>query len=238
LFVHPSSRLIFVVWSKSTVTGYDLVLSRFAGGAWQPFEVVSNGPEDEFDPQVAFGPDGKIHLVYWTQDANDGAGVVRYREAPANLGSWSLPQRVSFSDESARRPSIAIHQAMIKVGYEAWPTGSLDPASRDVVIASRELAANGWMPEWVAATGYSGALWTGLHAKGDELWVEWIDAETGPVSGEMAWRELGSDGSWTPITLEPFGNEEEYEFRVRENIRWEAQFGPSHPGGNDPPELE
>ncbi len=219
VLLHPETRLPFVVWARLNTDHFDLVLSRFESGAWQPLEIIAGGPRDERDPRVAFGEDGRVHLVYWIGAETEGA--VYYRSAPAGMESWSAPERVSAFGTTAQRPSIAIQQGVIKVAFETVSSEVADPGSKDIALARRS-DFDGFVIEWVASTTNTGAIWSGVHARGGDLWIEWLDQEATAEQGEMGWLRILANGSWSSVHSEPFDSEEERYFHVRGLIRQKA----------------
>ena len=219
VLLHPVTRLPFVVWARLNVEGFDIVLSRFEDGGWQPLETIAGELRDERDPRVVFSEDGRVHLVYWV--GAESEGVVYYRSAPPGMGSWSAPERVSASGSAAQRPSIATQQGVIKVVFETVSGEVANPGAKDIALARRS-DLDGFVIEWVASTINTGALWSGVHVRGGDLWIEWLDQETTPWQGEMGWLRILSDGSWSSVRREPYGSEEERYFHVRGLIRQKA----------------
>ena len=206
----PAVGLAAVAWSKNSVNGFDVVISRFDGTAWTtPTVVVGEPGVNELDPQLIVGADGSVHLFYWV----DGSSPrVFYTSAPAGMASWSTPIPVSPPGQVTCRPAGAFFGGQLRVVYEVHEFG-YGNSPRQVVIARYE--AGSFITEVVAMTSHLGEVRPQVHTQGGKLWVDWIDAETSGVSGELAWTRLDSQGLWEPISYEPYDGLVEREYHVR-----------------------
>jgi hypothetical protein len=212
MLVNPFSGLPTVAWARNSASGFDVVVSHFAGGAWSTPEVVAGGGDDELDPYLVLDPsDGTVHLFYWVDAA---IPVVMHRQAPADLSSWSAPVQVSNGIDPAFRPGGVVHNGVLKTVYEVHPFGS-GQTPRDVILANWD--GQSFVPQVLALTNHDGELWPRLHSHAGRLWLEWIDADD-----EMAWIRLENEGGWSPKHWESFATVEEREFHVRGAIRTKA----------------
>lgn len=210
--LNPVSGLPIVAWARNDATGFDIVLSTFAGGAWTTPVVLAGSTDDELDPFLLVDPtDGTVHLLYWVDNASPR---VMHREAPADLTSWSAPVQVSDPGEIAARPAAALHLGDLRVVYEAHTLGP-GGTPRQIILAIR--SGGSFTSELLATTGFEGENWPQVHCGSDRVWVEWIDAD-----GEMSWTRQIAAGSWSAFEVETFSGLEQREFHVRGTIKGHA----------------
>jgi hypothetical protein len=207
LLLLPENGLAIAVWSRLGPVGYDVVLSRFEGGAWSTPEPLADSSADELDPFLVADPlDGSVHLVYWVHDT---APRVMHRQAPADLSGWSPAVAVSMPGEIAVRPAATFFDGMLHVVYERHVLG-FGSTPRQIVLA----VGNGvsFTTETVADSLEASPNWAEVHARRGRLWIDWIDAENA-----MGWTIRGP-GGWEPSQLEAFSGTEDRAFRVRGRI--------------------
>jgi len=207
------SGLAVVAWSRNSPSGYDVVVSHFAGGSWSGPEVLAGSPSDEREPFLTIDPaDGTFHVVYWIDDAFPR---VMHRQAPADLSSWSAPVQVSQAGENACVPSAAVHEGALRVVYEIHDLG-VGLAPRQIAMATAD--AGGFVREILSTTWHAGKNWPEVHSAAGVLWVDWVDADD-----EMAWlRRDPQTGVWEPVRTEGYGSIEERDYHVRGGIRFKA----------------
>jgi hypothetical protein len=213
LVLHPTTRQPIVAWARHAPTGFDVVVSRYADGAWTVPDVVVDVSEDALDPRLAIDPaTGEVNLVYWI----DGAVPrVEWRVAPADLSIWSEPEVVSGPQEQAARPQATFDQGTLRVAYEV-DLAAQGGAPRQVVLARRD--AGSFVPEIVATTQHDGPVRPEVHAHGGRLWIDWIDS--GEAVAWTRWDPLAS--SWEVIRTEPYVDLEDLEYHVRGAVRAKA----------------
>jgi hypothetical protein len=216
VLMNPFSGLPTVAWARNSASGFDVVVSHFAAGAWSAPEVVAGGTDDELDPHLVLDPvDGTVHLFYWVDTATP---VVMYRHAPADLSSWSSPVQVSNGIDAAFRPGGVVHNGVLKVVYEVHAFGS-GQTPRDVILANWN--GQSFVPQVLALSNHDGELWPRLHSHSGRMWLEWIDADD-----QMAWFRFENEAGWSPKQWESFATVEEREFHVRGAIRIKATQEP------------
>jgi len=216
LLSNPATGLIVAAWARNSVSGFDVVVSRFVSGAWTAPQVVVGSTASELDPQLVLDPGGAVHLFYWVDSA---LPQVFHVEAPADLSSWSTPLRVSENTEPSCRPAGAYYNGVLRVAYEVHNFG-VGHAPREIVIARLDNGA--FTPEVVAVTNNLGPLHPEAHSHGGKFWVDWVDAVDNAGAGELAWARLNAQAEWEPIQYEPFGNYEQREHLVRGAARMHA----------------
>ena len=108
---NSASDLPLVAWAKNSPGGYDVVLSRFADGAWtEPIILADDATVSQpADPALVVDPsDGSVHILYWTDEAWPR---VMHRQSPADLSSWSDPVQVSQPGERPRDSELRAWRA-------------------------------------------------------------------------------------------------------------------------------
>jgi hypothetical protein len=104
LAVDAQDRL-HLVWYGFDGTNYQVFYTwRQAGGAWADAVQAAHGAKDANNPAIALGPDGQVHVAYFTYVR--GETDVWYMVG--GPGGWSVPQRVNGEGESAVRPSLVV----------------------------------------------------------------------------------------------------------------------------------
>jgi len=215
---NSASGLPIVAWSRNSVSGYDVVVSVFTGGAWTTPTVVAGSSANELDPNVFLDGAGNVHLVYWVDDGS--SCTVFHRQAPPNVSSWSAADQVSAPGETACRPAGVFHGGMVRVAYESHPMG-YGSTPRQVILARYDIG--GLVSEIVATTNNTTNLYPEAHSQAGKLWVDWIDDHGATeFEGDTAWTRLGSGGAWEAIRYTPFANREERDLLVRRVIKLQA----------------
>lgn len=204
-----SSTLPIVAWSRNSPGGFDVVVSRFTGGAWTTPQVVASSSADEMDPALVLDPDdGTVHLLYWVLD---GAPRVMHRMAPSDLSSWSAPTQVSEPGEIACRPAGVFRDGTLHVVYEVHGLG-YGTTPRQIVHATHDGVE--FQTEVVATTQHDEDNWPQVHSAQGRVWVDWIDTHC-----DLAWILQQPGGGWDPIETEYFETPEERDYRVRQQVR-------------------
>ncbi len=217
LIADPSRGVVIAAWAMNSPSGFDVVVSRFTGGAWTAPQVVAGTPANELDPQLVLADDGVVHLVYWSDDG--ATRRVLHTQSP-DLVAWSAPDAVSGSGEYACRPAAVMHLGTLRVAYEVHNFG-FGGTPRQVVLARRDV--DGFVPEVVAVTSNSGDVVPQVHSHAGRIWVDWIDGQNPATgAGEVAWTRLDPQGGWETIRYEPFTGYEQREYFVRGTVRGKA----------------
>jgi hypothetical protein len=213
ILADPGAGLAAAAWSRNSVNGFDVVLSRFVEGAWSVPQVVVGSSANELDPQLVLDPDGSVHMFYWVDGATP---QVFHTVAPPDLSSWSTPLPVSQPGEPSLRPAGAFYDGILRVAYEVHNFGNGN-TPREVVLARFEGGA--FITEVVAMTNNLGDVRPQVHSHAGRIWVDWVDSETTGGSGEIAWTRLNAQGQWDAIDYAPFANYEQREYLVRGGVR-------------------
>lgn len=214
LLFNVFSDLPVAAWARHSAGGYDVVISHFANGAWTtPLVLAEDATVSEpADPFLVVDPaDGTVHLLYWTEDPSPR---VMHRQAPADLSSWGPASQISAPGDLAVRPSGVFQQGTLHVAYEnhAFELGG---TPRQIVHAWQD--SGGYLSEVVASTDLADWNRPVVHSSSSILWIDWLDSE-----GDMTWTRKEPAGAWEPISYEPFGNDMDRDYHVRETIERQA----------------
>lgn len=198
-----------VVWSRNSAQGYDVVYSRFDGGAWSEPELLAGTAPDELDPQAFLDPaDGSVHVVYWVDDA---VPRVMHVQAPADLSSWTAAEQVSEPSIPAFRPSGVFHDGALRVVYELHDFG-IGTTPRQIMFATK--SGGSFEREMLSITLHDAPNRPQVHSANGYLWVDWIDAVD-----HMAWMRMTPAGGWGPVETVSFATPAERDFHTRMTIR-------------------
>ena len=107
--------------------------------------------------------------------------------------TWEPGVEVTSPTDSARRPSVAVANGVLRVSFER--DSSL--LAQDVVVARRE--PNGtFTPEIIASTGRTDELDSILHVFGGTLWIDWKHD-----AGDFG-RSEHESGTWSMMQTTPW----------------------------------
>lgn len=193
----PTTAKPVVVWSYNTSADGDIAIAEWSGSAWSPITFLTSGSEDDLDPRLTIEPDGTRHVVWWTGGAEER---VYLATRPTGTSVWSTSVLVA---SPARRPTVAVHDGILRVAYERTST---QPGVAQEVVVLREDLGGGFVVEAILPTTRTQRLDPVLHARGDRLWLDWKHAEdlfgyvrfeqgTWSTIDEPAW----SDPSWVGV---------------------------------------
>lgn len=196
-----------VVWERSG----DIVLSRFADGAWTPPATVVSGPDVESDPVIVRDGAGLYHVVY----AVDGAEPSIHTRSSTDLTTWSVAERLSPVGIAATRPSATIHEGLLRVGYELHIAG-LGAAPREIELATVDPVA-GISRELVTTTWELDPVHLSLRCGAGRLWIEWREGLY-----DLVWSRLEVGGGWSSPSVEPSASVAERDYDAPGRIRSDA----------------
>lgn len=207
---NPATGEWLVAWARSSLSGYDVVVSRFLDGAWSEPVVAAGGLGDEADPWLAISEAGDIHVVYVSTDP---VRSIRLTVAPPDLSIWSAPEQVSDPAVHSTSPSAVFHDGELRVVYESHDLGY--GATPKSLVMSR-LEGGRFVREVVAVTSHPGSSQPRVGSHDGKAWLDWIDATFATGSGELAWIRLGEPG---PTNFVPYVDAFDREFHVRPGVR-------------------
>src|SRR5262249_31108237 len=130
ILAEPALGWYAAAWSRSSTSGFDVVVSRFVSGAWTTPQVGVDEAANALDPQLVVDAAGVVHLFYW----HDGGSPQVLEARSTDLQTWSAPTVVSQPGEVACRPSGAVYQGVLRVAYEVHEFG-YGNSPRKVVLA-------------------------------------------------------------------------------------------------------
>ena len=193
------SGLPAVVWAWHTGSDHDIACSEWTGTQWSPATFLTSGLEDELDPRAFVETDGTLHVTWWSRGDPDRVFV---SSRPPNL-SWSVPFEVTSPGGSGSRPSVAVHQQVMRIAYER--SGSAPGVIQEIVVATRHEDGT-FTHEVVAQTARTARLDPILHVERGMLWLDWKQDDT--HFGCSRWSTSGwqapgtepwSSGTWVGV---------------------------------------
>jgi hypothetical protein len=187
---HESTYRPFVVWAYDNGPDHDIAFSQWTDSGWSTEQFLTFDAEDELDPRLFVGPDDEIHVVWWV-DGPDPR--VMWTSRATNLAAWEVPTRVSPSGETVRRPTVSVHQGVIRVAYERLP--NVDPTGGRELVVRRLDADRGFIDEHVFSVPRADRLDAVLHVQSGRAWMDWKNSDTRFASAELV------NSSWTAPTL-------------------------------------
>jgi uncharacterized protein (TIGR03382 family) len=150
----PHAGRIFAVWQNGTggaagTPKVSLSYSDTNGSTWSaPARVDSNHSLEDFQPDVAVGPDGTVYVEWYGEDSNNG----HYRL----YGSWSRDGGASF-DPQLPISNVDSYPYNNASGYEWW-IGDYTHILADA-LGARPLWTDARSPLGWYCTGTSACLW-------------------------------------------------------------------------------
>jgi hypothetical protein len=130
---------IDVAWSYTTSVqnSPDIFLARSPNGGttWATQVDISNTPGVSSQPDVAVGPDNKIHVVWKDTTSGEKRPDIFYCFSSDSGASWSNPESVSSTAGPASEPAIAVGED--GTVYVAWEDTAGD---RSAIYYSRRVA--------------------------------------------------------------------------------------------------
>lgn len=162
-----------------------------SGGNWSKPVKLTHKPDGGFRPQVAVGPDGLIHVIYY--DRTDHGDIVRNRNSIDGI-HWTDPVTVSQPRGTNWGPDIV-----------ARADGSV------VVVYDHEesdRSRRGWLTVWRDGrwgtpepfTPKNGGEVGSVHVAdgpGEQLVAVWIEKALDPKAHFRAWWSWYRDGQWS-----------------------------------------
>ncbi|MDQ7005991.1 MAG: hypothetical protein Q9Q40_02040 [Acidobacteriota bacterium] len=166
-----------VAWAWWDGNDYEIALSRWTGGSWSPWEILTDNAVDDLEPALTIDAAGTRRVSWWRSGSEPQVWLL---ERFVGDEVWTPEERVTRVVEGGSRPGVVALSGVVRVAYQREGA-----AVREVVVSTRDGA---WQPEVLAVTGYQGPGGDGdidvvAHRKGTTLWVDWIDAE-----GVLAYR--------------------------------------------------
>ncbi len=166
-------------------------------GDWSAPTALSAGEAGGYRPQLAAGPDGTLHALFYAR--TDAGDLIRHRIRPPG-GDWLPARPLGFDRLRNWGPDLVVRD------------------SGEVVVvfdhAQPDFSSRGWLTvfdgtDWSAPTPLTAAgggheIGSGhvAHGPGDALAYVWIGKELGPDHRFQAWWRWHRDGAWSaPVAL-------------------------------------
>jgi len=179
------SGAIDVAWSYTTSVQNSpdifLVRSTNGGGTWATQVDISNSPGVSGQPDVAVGPDNKIHVVW--KDTTSGAKQpdIFYAVSDDSGTTWSNPESVSVATGSSAEPAIAVSDD--GVVHVAWESAT---ANGHTGICYSRKTTGGWSkPLDVSKTGQQCSHPDIACGPKGALYLCWADCANGTEAADV-----------------------------------------------------
>jgi hypothetical protein len=181
-------------WAWNAGTDYDIVVTEWRDGALSEPVFLTSEAHDEIDPRVFIEADGSAHVTWWTPAPDERVFVA---SRPAESSTWGLPEQVTPTGVSGRRPSVVVRGGVMRVAYESGASG---PGMSQSVVVARRDGGGGFTTEWSVETARSEQLDPQLHLEDGRLWLDWKHE-----SGEFG-RAEASETGWSLEATEPWND--------------------------------
>ena len=184
------------MWAGAGAFGYEIAFAEWTGSAWSGTTFLTSNLREDFAPRVFVEADGTVHVVWWQSGE---IHRVYLATRPAGASTWDTPVQVSLESEFARRPSVAMFDGELWIGYER--NSSQPGMAQDVIVARME--ENGSFTRNVlGSTARVAELDIMLHVVAGRRWVDWKHSEDelrAAVFQVAEWEDLNPE-SWTDHT--------------------------------------
>jgi hypothetical protein len=189
IFYHQTNNRPYVVWAYDNGPDHDIALSHWADTGWSDVQFLTFDAEDEIDPRLFIGPGDETYVV-WSVDGPDPRVMMTSRTT--NLTAWEIPVRVSPPGEVVGRPTVAVHDGVVRVAYERTP--ATDPTGSRELVVRRFDADRGFLVEHVVSVPRADRLDPLLHVEAGRLWMDWKHTANRFGSAELV------NANWTAPT--------------------------------------
>jgi len=176
---------------------------RYDVGPIPPAERVSAGTRACWQPTVALGPDGDLHVA-WVEDFGSGNTEIQYRRWDRETEGWQTIQRLTYDPEDSFQPSLAVDPG--GKAHLVWSSGESDTAQVFYTWTEGEA----WSGQRISLTSFLRAPASCKYAQIDadargNLHVAWEgDGDVyyaGRFAGEWLYERLTTHGQgvWWPM---------------------------------------
>lgn len=189
VFYHQTDNRPYVVWAYDNGPDHDIAFAQWTDTGWSAEQFLTSDTDDELDPRVFIGSDDETYVVWWV-DGPDPRVMLTSRTT--NLTAWEIPVRVSPPGEIAQRPTVAVHQGVLRVAYQRH--AGIEPTSARELVVRRFDADRGFLEEHVVSVPRGDRLDPMLHVESGRLWMDWKHTDTRFGSAELV------NANWTAPT--------------------------------------
>jgi hypothetical protein len=162
-----------------------------AEGDWSAPVALSSGEAGGYRPQVAVGPDGTVHALFYAR--TDAGDLIRHRSLSPG-GDWSAPRHLGFDTQRNWGPDLVAREdgTVVVVFDHAQP----DFSSRGWLTV---FDGTGWSEPAPLTAGGDEEIGSGhvAHGPGDTLGYVWIGKTMGPSHRFQAWWRWFDGQRWT-----------------------------------------
>lgn len=193
--VDPLSGYPAVTWAWFDGHDFEIVVARWTGDGWGPWESITNNDVDDLGPAVAFDESGAMRITWWRLGSHSGEVWFAEKPVRGEGASEELVTDVANGGHGGTVASTASRGDI--VAYQR--NGS---AMREIVVSRRD---RDWDRTVIAATSYAGPRGDGdldvtAHARGELIWIDWVDGE-----GEVAYSTYQHDSdTWSSPLRESY----------------------------------
>lgn len=192
----PETSWPLAVWAGAPAFDHEIAFAEWTGSAWSSTVYLTSNFLEDLDPRVFVEADGTVHVVWWQSGEIHRVYLVT---RPAGLSTWDTPVQVSLESEFARRPSVAVFDGELWIGYER--NSSQPGMAQDVIVARMEQNGN-FTRSVLGSTSRVAELDVMLHAVAGRQSMDWKHSEDelrAAVFQGAAWEDLNPE-SWTDHT--------------------------------------
>lgn len=195
-----------VVWAWNNGTDHDIAYSQWTGSGWDNTQLLTSSLSNEIDPRI-YVDEGTSYVVWWDDASSKVWLVSRPRD-----GYWGIPEPVSQSFQTGKRPSVVSWGGSILVAAE----DDDGQGGKEILVSIRQ-ALGGYTTAVVGSVPQAGDLDVVLHSEQGKLWMDWRHSGV-----EFAY-SVFDDGAWgtavtVPWTDDSWIRREEVRLLIRDQV--------------------
>jgi hypothetical protein len=169
---------------------------------------VADAPLGGFRPQIAVGPDGTLHLVYYNKQPS---GDILWYRTSKDGQTWSEPEQVSPSDGRNWGPDIVVRDDGRM--FLAWDRAEADFRSRGWI---RERGPEGWGEATPITEGGEREVGSGhIAVHGDDVAYVYIGKPLGMEHRFRATSRVRTGGAWSDETTWSDGTKDAWHTNIQ-----------------------
>jgi len=186
---------VWIVWQNGPQGNRDIYAARMAPGeaAFRSPVVLTRDPQDQCNPDVAVGSDGKVYVVW--QDNRRGNWDI-YGSVCSSGQTFSRESRVSDSNDNEINPVIAVDAQSPNQLHVAWQDDR--NGNQDIYVA---VSANAFVGNTVSQVTANAAdqIQPDITADGQNvIYIVWTDMRNGQAD---IYGAASNVGPWTNVPV-------------------------------------